>query len=197
MKSDRCCICLFIRRFYCVCVGCTLCLRICIHLELWMLYIREQANSYMNSMFGNFLSWSLYKVVCSLPDGLLPVNLGVPVALPSSLPFPPLFEFRYGDPVGEGDRSPSHPFPLPFLFGSCLIAHASTDEHCGLSWSNECSLLFRSCVLACYLLLPLQVLVSMSRIEMRIFDFLLEVSSDHQRQSAIIILLVAECRSWA
>ena len=35
----------------------------------------------------------------------------------------------------------------------------------------------------------------MSRIEMRILDFLLEVSSDHQRQSAIIILLVAECRS--
>ena len=37
--------------------------------------------------------------------------------------FQPPFEFRCGEPVGEGERS--RPFPLPFLFGSCLNAHAS------------------------------------------------------------------------
>ena len=33
---------------------------------------------------------------------------------------------RCGEPVGEGERGP---FPLPFLFGSCLNAHASPNEH--------------------------------------------------------------------
>ena len=61
------------------------------------------------------------------PDGLLPVSVGVPAALSSSLPWPSPSEFRCCEPVGEGERG--RPFPLPFLFGSCLNAHASPNEH--------------------------------------------------------------------
>ena len=43
----------------------------------------------------------------AIPDGLLPVNLGVTFAFPSSLPFP--ITFRCGEPVGEGERG--RPFP--------------------------------------------------------------------------------------
>ena len=38
------------------------------------------------------------------------------------------------------------------------------------------------------------VLVSISRFEMKVLDFLLEMSLGHQLQSAIIMFLVAECR---
>ena len=62
----------------------------------------------------------------AFPDGLLPVNVGVPLTLPSSLPFPSPFEFRCGEAVGKGERG--RPFDLPFLFGSCLNAHASPNE---------------------------------------------------------------------
>ena len=60
-------------------------------------------------------------------DGLLPLILGLSLALASSLPFPSPFEFRCGERVGEGERG--LPFLLPFLFGSCLNAHASPNEH--------------------------------------------------------------------
>ena len=55
------------------------------------------------------------------------MSFGVPVALPSSLPSPSPFEFRCGEPIGEGERS--RPFPLLFLFGPSLNAHASPSEH--------------------------------------------------------------------
>ena len=38
------------------------------------------------------------------------------------------------------------------------------------------------------------VLVSISRFELRILDFMLEVSSDHELQSAIVVFLIDECR---
>ena len=41
------------------------------------------------------------------------------------------------------------------------------------------------------------VLVSISRVEMRIFDFLLEVSLGHQLQYAIIVSLGQNVVSWA
>ena len=56
----------------------------------------------------------------------LPVSFGVPFALPSSPSFPSLFEIRCDEPVGEGERG--RPFPLPFLFGSCLNAHESPNK---------------------------------------------------------------------
>ena len=58
----------------------------------------------------------------ALPDGLLPVNFGVPFALPSSLLFPPPVGLQCGEPVGEGERGRAFPLPLSFLFGSCLNA---------------------------------------------------------------------------
>ena len=63
----------------------------------------------------------------AFPNGFLPPYLCVPVAPPSTPPFPSPFEFRCNEPVGEGERG--RPFPLPFLFGSCLKAHESPSEH--------------------------------------------------------------------
>ena len=63
----------------------------------------------------------------AFPDGLLPVSFGVPLALPSSLPFPSPFEFRCGEPVGKVNEVIT--FLCLFLFGSCLNAHASPNEH--------------------------------------------------------------------
>ena len=68
------------------------------------------------------------KVVCSLSlKGFYQQCFGVPSALPSSLPFPSPSDFRCGEPVGESERG--RPFPVPFLSGSCLNAHASPHEH--------------------------------------------------------------------
>ena len=63
----------------------------------------------------------------AFPDGLFAVNFCMPLKPPSSLPFPSPFEVRCGEPVREGERN--RPLPLPFLFGSCVKAHESPNEH--------------------------------------------------------------------
>ena len=109
----------------CVCMH--NCLQICNHLELWILFFRDNVNNYMiffwQLPFLKFVQGNLFAFL----DGLLSVSFTVPLARASSLPFPSPFEFRCGDPDGEGERG--RPFPLPFLFGSCLNAHASPNEH--------------------------------------------------------------------
>ena len=129
----------------------------------------------------------------AFPDGLLRINVGVPLALPSSLPFPSLSGLRCGEPVGEGERG--RPIPLPFLFGSCFDAHASPNENCPFVIQRMQSPLSE-------LFLAFSLHISFSRSSncrsvlvsiFGIFDFLLEMSLDHQRQFAIIISLVAKC----
>ena len=105
------------------------CLRTCIHLELRILYIRETRQKWNEIIiwqlpFLKFAQGTLF----AFPDGLLPVKLGVYLALPSSLPFPSPFEFWCVDHVGAGERG--RPFPLPCLFGSCSDVYASPTELC-------------------------------------------------------------------
>ena len=82
--------------------------------------------------------------------------------------------------INTGLRDPTDAVPL--LSRSCF-------GHCLCLFSFRSPFVRSSCCRS--------VLVSVSRFEMRILDFLLEMSLDHQHQSAIIILLVAECRLYA
>ena len=119
----------------------------------------------------------------------------------SSLHFPSPFEFRCGEPVGESERD--RPFRLPFCWGHAWMRMHLQMDMC-LLWSNVCSPLYRSCcwhVLRLFLFASLRapsyctsVTISFSRIEMRIFDFLLGGSLGHQHQSATVVVLVAKCR---
>ena len=110
-----------------------------------------------------------------------------------------LSNFGAGEPVGECERG--RPSPLPSLFGSCLNAHASPHEHrplvvqlmqfssLGVVFSIYCACSFRFSFARSFCCRS--VLVSISRFEMRILDFLLEMSLAHQLPSAIILLFVA------
>ena len=123
-------------------------------------------------------------------------DVGVRVAPPSSLPFPTPLEFRCAEPVGESERGRF--FPLPFLCGSCLNANESPNEH----WpfviqrihSRSCCWHLLCLSLSHFLCSELLLQVSISRFEMRILDFLLEMSLGHQRQSATVVFLLADCR---
>ena len=104
-----------------LCVFRNACLAMCIHVVLWILYIREHASIYIYFYFGNFLFLKFVQSrPFSSPDGLWPVSFGVPAALQASLSSPSLFEFRRGETVGESERGRLS--PLHFLFGSCLNA---------------------------------------------------------------------------
>ena len=189
VNCNSCCIFLFISIFSCVCTH--TCLRNCIHLELWILYIREHANHYIT-----FFSWSFVQsTLFAIPDALSPENFGASSALPSSLPFPSPFELRCGEPVGEGERSG----PFPLLSCSCHAwMRMLLQMNVGLSWSNGCSLLSRSCVrhfiLQFSFAFPLLGALSSSRVLVLTWGsliFLLETSLGHQLQSAMVVLLVA------
>ena len=106
--------------------------------------------------------------------------------------------FGASEPVGESERG--RPFPLPFLFGSCLNARTSPNEHRPFVVQRIQSPLLVLCfgvvfafALLLYLISELPLMVSISRFEMRILAFLLEMSLGHQLQSAIIDFLVARC----
>ena len=98
---------------------------------------------------------------------------------------------------------------VPSLLPSCSVmlecAFLLPMKHWLFFVSNGWILLSRSFFCAFYLPFTFRfsfarsshcrpVLVSISGFEVRIFDFLLEMSLGHQLQSAIIILLVTECR---
>ena len=118
----------------------------------------------------------------------------MPFAHPSSLPFPSHFEFRCSDPVGEGERG--RPFPLPFLFGSCLLAHESPHGHWPfvIRMQSTLSELFLACALPLLFDCPLLGAPSAGLSSSRFLDFLLEMSLAHQLQCAVVVFLVAECR---
>ena len=67
--------------------------------------------------FLKFVQGSLF----AFPDGLLPVNFGVPFALPSVLPFPSPFEFWCSEPVGEGERSRPFDFLVRVMLERMLL----------------------------------------------------------------------------
>ena len=143
-------------------------------------------------MFGN----TLVSELPSFLDGLLPVNFGVLFAFPSAPPFPSPFEFR----CGERRRT----FLLPLLLGSCMNAHGSPNDH-GLFVIQRMQSSPVFCILFAFSFrFPFarsscckSVLVSISHCGVRILDFLVEMSLDHELQSAIIILLVDDCRLFS
>ena len=113
------------------------------------------------------------------------------LARASSLPFPSSFEFRCGEPDGEGERD--RPFPLSFLFDSCLNAHASPNEHWSLLVQRLQSLLselFLTFTMSFPFVFffplfgsPIAELSSFRFLAVekkRILDFLLEMSLGHQ-----------------
>ena len=173
------------------------------NLELRILYIREHANKYMNFTFGNFpLLKFAQDSLFAFPDGFSPVNVDVPSAFPSSLPFPSPFEFWFGEPVGESEQG--RPFPLPFMFGSRLNAHASPKEQWPFVIQRVQSLLlelFLAYDLPIPFALPLLRAPNASLTSSRFLAlkwesliFVHEISLDRQLQSARIIFLVADCR---
>ena len=111
-----------------------------------------------------------------------------------SPPFPSPFEFRCGEPVGEGERG--RPFPLPFLLG-CFSKLALRDPKDAESPLSElCLALSLPCFsisLRSELLLLVCPRLDISLGKMRIF-FFSRCLWTHQPESAIIILLVAKCR---
>ena len=126
----------------------------------------------------------------------------MPLGLSSSPHFPSPFDFPCGEPVGESERG--RPFPLRFLFGSCLNAHASPNEHWPFVIQRmhaplrdlffEIVFAFCLCFTFARSSFCKSVLVSIFRFDGRILDVLLKMSLDHQLQSAMVIFLVAECR---
>ena len=129
----------------------------------------------LRTSFLKFVQSSLF----ASADGLLPVYFGVPFACSSSLLFPSSFEFRCGEPVGEGKGG--RPFPVPFFVGTCLNElskrtlafrgpkYAVTSLRVVNGISFAFSVRFSTCCRS--------VLVSISRFEMRIF--VLEMSLGH------------------
>ena len=113
-----------------------------------------------------------------------------------------LSNFRCGEPVGESERN--RPFPFPFLFKSILACARISKMNGCVVWSSGCSLLSsRILFFACSLPFIFSsvrssyfrsVLVTISRFEMRILDFLLEMSLGHQLSSATIVFLVVKRR---
>ena len=75
----------------------TLCLRTCMPVEICILHSR------MCQQLQKFPFWQLsclnliHGSLFAFPDGLSQFNFGVPLAVPSSPPFPSPFEFRCGD----------------------------------------------------------------------------------------------------
>ena len=136
--------------------------------------IREHANNYINFPFGDFLWFVLtdfYQKILFLQRSRHS------------------YLFRHLSSCGAVNPSEKVnevvPFPLPFLFGSCLNAHASPNEH----WPfviQRLQSLFQNCfgiVFAFSFCFPFarsshcrSVLVAISRFEMRILDVLLGVS---------------------
>ena len=140
--------------------------------------------------------------MCTVSDGHSPVIVLVPFAPPPSQHFPSPFECRYGETVGEGERN--HTFPLPFLFGSCLNAHESPNEHLPFvvqrMQSHSLRVVCLDVLFSFSFRFPFarssscrSVPGSISRFEMRILDFLPEMSLDHQHQSSLVVFLVTEC----
>ena len=96
---------------------------------------------------------------------------------------------------------------VPSLSLSCsghALKRMNINMNSGLLWSNVCSILSRSCLWDVNCLLLSLFLCSEFLLQIRrrlhfslgneISDFLLEMSMDHQLQSAMKVFLVAKCR---
>ena len=92
------------------CVFVNTCFRTCIRLEF------SKLCTFKNMPITTSMSWQhpflnvMQICLFACPRGLLPIRFGVPA-----------------EPVGENERKRT--FPLLLLFGSCLIAHESPNEH--------------------------------------------------------------------
>ena len=124
--------------FLCVCV--LTCLRICIHLELWIVYIWEHAKNTWISSPANFLSWSSIQSTVRLP-WLTFTIFGVASALPSSPPFSHLENFGAVN-VSENAKEVVPPFAL--LVRVMLECACSSEWTLSFCDPTDCSLLCRS-----------------------------------------------------
>ena len=140
------------------CVFVNTCFRTCIRLEF------SKLCTFKNMPITTSMSWQhpflnvMQICLFACPLGLLPIRFGVPA-----------------EPVGENERKRT--FPLLLLFGSCLIAHESPNEH----WP----------FMVQRMQFPFSVRLSFARsshckshLEMRTLHFLFKMSLNNYLQSA-------------
>ena len=163
-------------------------LRICIHLALWILDIRERAiNTWISTLATSFLK------VCT--------RQSVRFSWLSLSHFRHRYLFHHLANFGVVNHLEKVNEVAPSLCLSCsghawmrILLQMNIALFCGPSDAVSLSEQFLACCLPFPFASLQSVLVSIAPFEMKTLGFLLEMSLDHEPRSEIIILLVTKCR---